>query len=138
MSIPIQDLFPTSTLRQSLLPLTSLIGLLGLSGGLYGLADPQAFSTTIGVPIQATNSPALPFISFVAARNLSSGITLLTLCASGYRKAAGIFLMCGTITAFADAWVCGKYGERKGRGKAWGHAIMGGVLGGLGWGLWIL
>ena len=99
-----------------LLPLSSLLGLVGLGSGIYGLTNPLAFSSTLGVPLASNNAnAALPFVSFVAARNLGSGITLLTLCALGSRKGVGIVLMAGVVTAFADAWICSKFG---GSGKS--------------------
>ena len=62
----------TTTSQRALLPLSSLIGLVGLWGGIYGLTNPLAFSSTLGVPLASTNADAaaLPFVSFVAARNL--------------------------------------------------------------------
>jgi hypothetical protein len=61
-------------LTQLLLPFSSLIGVLGLLGGVYGLTNPLAFSETLGVPLASNsasaNSPALPFVSFAARRNL--------------------------------------------------------------------
>jgi Domain of unknown function (DUF4267) len=125
-------------LTQHLLPLCSLIGVLGLWGGIYGLTNPLAFSETFGVPLASNsasaNSPALPFVSFAAARNLGGGITMLALCASGNRKGAAIVLMSGVVTALADSWICSSFGGES--GKAVGHAVMGLVLGGLGAGLY--
>ena len=90
----------TSSLRLHRLntPLASLVGLLAVGGGIYGLIDPMAFSPS---------SPALPFVSFAGARNVSSGITLLTLLYTGQRKAVGVFLMSGVVAAMAYAWICG-------------------------------
>lgn len=71
-------------------PLASLVGLSGVGGGIYCLTDPIAFSDTLGIPVTSTSSPALPFVSFVGARNLSSGLTMLMLLYTGQRKAAGV------------------------------------------------
>lgn len=59
---------------------------------------------------------------------------MLTLLATGQRKAIGLTLMCGTVVAFADAWICGKSGAED--GKAVGHAVMGMIAGALGCGMW--
>ena len=128
------------SLPEYLLPLSSLFGLLGLSGGVYGLTNPDAFSATLGIPLDGSNSvasansPSLPFVSFVAARNLGSGITLLALCASGNRKGVGILLMSGVVTAMADSWICSSFGGQG--GKAVGHAVTGSIMGALGAGLY--
>ena len=115
------------SLTRYLLPFSSLIGVLGLWGGIRGLTNPFAFSETLGVPIASTsdnsNSPVLPFISFAAARNLGSGITMLALCASGNRKATGIFLMARVVTSLADAWICSSFGGES--GKAMAHVVLG-------------
>lgn len=118
-----------------LLPASSLIGVLGLTGGIYGLLNPLAFSATLGIPITSNTSPALPFVSFAAARNLGSGITMLSLAASGNRKAVGIFLIAGAPTAIADAWICTAYSAEA--GKAVGHAVMGLLIAALGAGLYL-
>jgi hypothetical protein len=71
------------------------MGVLALSGGIYGITNPKAFASTLGIPITSPHSPALPFVSFVAARNLGSGVTMLVLIATGQRKAVGTVLICG-------------------------------------------
>jgi hypothetical protein len=76
-------------LNRILSPLSSVIGLLALGGGIQSLLSPQAFGTTLGIPILSSTSPALPFVSFVGARNLGSGITVLALPYTGQRKAVG-------------------------------------------------
>jgi hypothetical protein len=110
------------------------MGLLALSGGIYGLTNPLAFSPVLGIPVASPYSLTLPFISFTAARNLGSGITMLTLLAAGQRKAVGLCMMCGVVTAISDAWICAKFGATK--GKARGHAVMGVLAGALGAGMW--
>ena len=79
--------------------------------------NPLAFSTTLGVPLtsNSNNPPALALVSFVAARNLGSGITLLALCASGNRKGVRIVVMAGVVTALADAWIRSRFGGGVGR-----------------------
>lgn len=114
--------------------LSSALGLLALGGGIYGLVNPIGFSETIGIPITSPDSPALPFSSFTAARNFGSGLTILVLAYSGQRKAIGTLLMCGVVTAAADAWICAKFGAVE--GKAIGHFIMGTALGILGAAQW--
>ena len=121
------------SLARYLLPAASLFGVLALGGGVYGLANPAAWSETLGIPVTSTSSPAIPFLSFIAARNLASGITLLTYGALGQRKAAGIHLMVGMSASLADAWICNQYGGVE--GKAVGHAVMGVLVGTLGAGL---
>lgn len=120
-------------LQQILTPVSSLVGVLALGGGVYSLVDPTSFASTLGIHITSPSSPALPFVSFAGARNLGSGITMLALLYTGQRKAAGTLLMCGVATAMADAWICVKYGATE--GKAVGHAVMGIVIGLVGGGL---
>ncbi|KAL8722004.1 MAG: hypothetical protein Q9225_001440 [Loekoesia sp. 1 TL-2023] len=115
-------------LQPILTGLSSLICLLGLGGGIQSLVSPESFAEqTMGLP---TNSAALPFISFAGARNLSSGLTMLTLLYTGQRKAVGTLLMCGVVAGMTDAWISAKYNAAK--GKAVGHAVMASVLGALG------
>lgn len=111
---------------------SALMGTLALGGELYGVTNPLAFSETLGIPVTSADSPALPFISFAAARNLGSGITVLTLLYAGQRNVVGTIMMCGVAVAMRDAWICAKFGAAE--GKAAGHAIMGFVAGMLGWG----
>ena len=117
-------------LQQALTPLSSLIGVLGLGGGVYGLTNPMAFSETLGIRVTSPTSPALPFVAFVAARNLGSGLTVLALTATGQRKAVGTIFILGVSVAMADAWICAKFGAIE--GKATAHALMGVVIGVLG------
>jgi len=126
-----------SHLNRILPPLSSIIGLLAVGGGIQSLLDPLAFSTTLGVPLSTTSntSEALPFISFIGARNLSSGITVLALLYTGQRKAVGTLFMCGIVTAMLDAWICAKYGGTE--GKAVGHAVMGMAFGAVGAGIFL-
>ncbi|PVH89616.1 hypothetical protein DL98DRAFT_579402 [Cadophora sp. DSE1049] len=117
---------------------SSLMGILTLSSGIYGLLNPQAFSTTLGIPIPNPPPPslALPFVSFAAARNIGSGISTLVLLATGQTKAVGTVMMCGVVVCLTDAWVCVQFGESAVEGKAVGHAFMGGVAGVVGGGLY--
>jgi hypothetical protein len=110
------------------------MGVLAVSGGLYGITNPVAIASTLGIPITSPNSPSLPFVSFSAARNLGSGLTVLVLIATGQRKAVGTVLICGVVVAMADAWICAKFGASE--GKAAGHAGMGVVAGVLGGGIY--
>jgi hypothetical protein len=110
------------------------MGVLALSGGIYGITNPINFASTLGIPITSPDSPALPFVSFAAARNLGSGVTMLALIATGQRKAVGIVLMCGVMVAMADAWICSRFGASE--GKAAGHTSMGIVAGMLGGGIY--
>ena len=114
-------------------PLTTLMALLGISTGIYGLTSPLSYSTALGISITDPSSPALPFISFIGARNLASGIGGLALLSTGHRRAAGLTMMCGVVTCWADAWVCAQYGPEE--GKAVGHAVMGVLAGALGAGV---
>jgi len=61
---------PAPRIARFLLPASSLIGLLGLTEGEYGLLNRLAFSATFVIPVTSNISPALPFVSFAAARNL--------------------------------------------------------------------
>ena len=121
-------------LQRILPPLSSLMGILALSGGIYSIVDPRAFSATLGIPVSASTSSALPFVSFAGARNLSTGITTLTMLYLGQKKAVGVSLMCGVVTCMMDAWICSRYEAAE--GKAMGHAVMGVVVGLLGAGMW--
>ena len=123
-------------LQRVLPPLSSLMGFLALSGGIYSLVDPPAFgAATLGIPIStSTSSSAIPFVSFAGSRNIGSGITTLALLYLGQRKAVGVSLMCGVVTCLTDAWICSRY--EPGEGKAIGHAVMGVIAGLLGAGMW--
>lgn len=103
---------------------------------MYSIVNPQAFSATLGIPIATPTSPALPFVSFAGARNMSSGLTVLALLYTGQRKAVGTLLMCLPLAAMMNAWICFQHDRFE--GKAVGHAITGvafGVLGaGMCWG----
>ena len=121
-------------LNQVLPPISSLVAALGVGGGVYGLIDPQAFSGSLGIPVTSSVSPAIPFVSFIAARNLGTGIGTLALLYNGQRKVVGMLFMCGTVVAFADAWICAKYGATE--GKALAHGIMGTVIALLGAGMY--
>lgn len=121
-------------LQRVLPPLSSLMGLLALSGGIYGVVNPQAWSGTLGIPVSTPTSPALPFLQFVAARNISTGLTVLTLLYKGERKTVGTLFLCGVVTALTDAWICFKYNAPG--GKAAQHAAMAVVVGLLGAGMY--
>jgi hypothetical protein len=112
------------------------MGILAISTGIYSIADPQAASQTLGIPVTSSISPAIPFVSFAGARNLGSGVTTLMLLYLGQRKALGTAFMCGVTVALTDAWICFKYNATE--GKAVGHAVMGVATGLLGAGMyWI-
>ena len=121
-------------LQRILPPLSSLMGIVALSGGIYGVVNPQGSSAALGIPVSSTTSPALPFVSFAGARNISTGITILTLLYMGQKKVLGTLLLCGVPTCLIDAWICARYGAVE--GKALGHAVMGVVVGLLGAGMW--
>ncbi|KAE8452651.1 hypothetical protein EG329_013910 [Mollisiaceae sp. DMI_Dod_QoI] len=143
-------------IQPSLIIASSLMGLLGISGGIYGLTNPRFFATTLGIPFTMASPSASTdeaYISFIAARNLGSGFALLTLLATGQRKAVGTVLMTGVVVAWVDAWICGmfwkeekgvevevsaedKAKEKEGKVKARNHAIMGAGFGLLGLGMW--
>jgi hypothetical protein len=123
---------PPTNLTRFLIPAASLLGVLSLGGGLYGVLNPVAWSSTMGVEISAASSPAaVPYASFTAARNIAGGLTLLGLVQQRQYRAVGIYLLAGTSTALLDAWIC-KGSEAAVEGKALGHAVMGGVVGLLG------
>ncbi|KUJ17120.1 uncharacterized protein LY89DRAFT_685072 [Mollisia scopiformis] len=126
----------SSNVQLALTTASSLMGIVAVSGGIYGMANPLGFSSTLGIPITSSTSPALPFVSFAAARNLGSGVTMLALLATGQRKAVGTVLLCGTVVAWGDAWVCNSSG---GSGdKTVGHAVAGVIAAALGWGMnWV-
>ena len=112
---------------------SSAIGILALSGGIYGLTNPILFADTLGIPVPTStnnDSKVLPFVSLIAARNFGSGVGLLALIASGQRKAVGTVLTCGIATSFMDAWICAKNGAIQ--GKATQHAVLGIFIGLLG------
>jgi hypothetical protein len=121
-------------LQRSLPFLSAGMGILALSGGIYSVVDPPAFSDALGIPVRSSKSPALPFVSFVGARNLSSGTTVLALLYTGQRKALGMIFMCGVVTAVLDSWICFQHNATE--GKAVGHAVMGVAAGLLGAGMY--
>jgi Domain of unknown function (DUF4267) len=121
-------------LQRVLPPLSSVIGILALGGGVYGIINPQACSNTLGIRVPTPTSPALPFVSFAGARNISSGLTVLALLYTGQRKAVGTLLMCGVAAAMTDAWICFQHDAVE--GKAVGHAVMGVAMGLLGAGMY--
>jgi hypothetical protein len=111
-------------------PLTSAIGLLALSGGIYGILSPQAYGTTLGISISPSAPSSLSLVSLIGARNMSSGLTILALLYTGQKKAVGTLLFCGVSTALIDAWICFQHDGLE--GKAMGHALMGAIIGSLG------
>lgn len=117
-------------LQRVLPPLSCLIGILALGGGVQSIVNPQAFGETIGVPVP---TPVSPFVSFTGARNLWSGLSILMLLYTGQRKAVGTILMCGVVTGMTDAWICF---QNNAEGKTVGHAAMGVFLGLLGAGMY--
>lgn len=121
-------------LQRILPPLSSAMSILALGNGIYSIVNPQAASETIGIPVSTRTSPALPWVSFVAARNITSGLTTLALLYTGQRKALGTIFMCGVVTAMMDAWICFQHNATE--GKALGHAVMGVIAGLLGAGLY--
>lgn len=121
-----------SSLNRYLIPAASLLGVLSLGGGLYGVVDPVAWSKTMGIGVP-TASPAIPYASFTAARNIAGGLTLLGLVSQKEFRAVGIYLLAGTSTAFLDARICAGHGGVE--GKASGHAAMGILAGLLGMGI---
>lgn len=125
----------TYHLQRVLPPLSSMMGLLALSGGIYSIIDPPAFGAgSLGIPASESTSSVTPFISFAGSRNIGSGVTILTLLYLGQMKAVGVSFMCGVVTCLVDAWICSKYAAAG--GKAVGHAVMGIIAGLLGVGMW--
>ena len=118
-----------------LMPASSLLAVLSLSGGIYGLLRPYAWaSAAFGVsPSSIPSIAEEAYASFAAARNLGSGITLAGLVVLGNKKAVGVFLMSGVVTALTDSWICTKLGGE----KALGHAVMGLLIAAWGWGVWL-
>lgn len=122
-------------LQRVLPPLSSVIGIIALGGGVYSIVNPlKASGDTFGIPILTSTSPALPFVSFAGARNLSSGLTVLALLYTGQRKAVGTLLMCGLAASMTDAWICSQNNATE--GKALGHAVLGVAIGLLGAGMY--
>ena len=117
-----------------LLPASGILGVLGITSGIQGLINPQSSSDTLGIPLPNGESretaAATPFVSFVAARNISGGLVTLAFAATGNKRAAGTWLLAGTVTSFTDAWIVNKYGGSN--HKVWGHAVLGIVIGSLG------
>lgn len=118
-----------------LFPSTSLLAALSLGGGIYGLAAPAKWAAaTIGIPSSSMLSNAeQAYAAFAAARNFGGGITLAALIASGNRQAVAIFLMAGVTTALTDAWICARFGGD----LALRHALMGGLIAAVGYGVWL-
>lgn len=121
-------------LHRILPPLTSVIGILALGHGIYGLINPQEVGTGLGISLSTSSSSAFSLVMFIGARNISTGLTLLALLYTGQKKAAGTLLMCLVSTAAIDAWIC--FQVDKLEGKALGHAAMGVILGSLGMGMY--
>ena len=124
--------FEMTTLRSSIARYTtllaSLLALLSLSGGIYGLIAPCEWaSAAFGIPSSCSPAQA----SLTAARNVGSGVTLAGLVAVGNRQAVGIFLVSGSVTGLLDSWVCSNFGGD----KAFGHAVMGLLIACLGLGV---
>ena len=119
---------------QAAIPLASILALVATGGGIQSLLNPVGFSSTIGVPVTSTNSPAIPFIRFAGARNLSNGVGIAALLYFGQRRAAGIAILAGTITSYADAWICYKHASDG--GSAIGHAVVGLLVAAVGCGLY--
>lgn len=116
-------------------PLSSVIGIIAIGGGVYSIVNPlKASGDTFGTPIQSSTSPALSFVSFAGARNLSSGLTILALVYTGQRKAVGTLLMCGVAASMTDAWICFRNNAKE--GMVVGHAVMGVAIGLLGAGMY--
>lgn len=116
------------------IPLAVALSLLAVGGGLMGLTVPERLARSLGPPIPATvrTTDLAPFVAFIGARNLSSGLTTLTLLYLGYRQAAGVTLLIGSLTAVADCWICWR--SQAEQSKTVGHGFMAvviGVLGGL-------
>jgi Domain of unknown function (DUF4267) len=124
----------SSHLHRILPPLTSVIGILALGHGIYGLINPQEVGTRLGIPVSKSSSSALSLVSFIGARNIATGLTVLALLYTGQKKAVGTLLMCLVSTAAIDAWICFQVDRLK--GKAVGHATMGFILGSLGAGMY--
>jgi hypothetical protein len=118
---------------QRILPLlSSAIGILARSSGIYGIICQQAFSDILGIPV--TTSSALAFVSFAAVRNVSSGLTVLALLYTGNTQAVATLLICGLATSLTDAWICFQHNRIEGKGV--GHAVMGTFVGLLGLGMY--
>jgi hypothetical protein len=120
--------------QRSLPFISAGMGILALSGGIYSIVNPQAFSDAHGIPVPTSTPPAIPFVSFVGARNIGTGLTILTLLYTGQRKAVGTALICGVVVALTDAWICSRHNATE--GKVAGHAVMGVAAGLLGAGMY--
>jgi len=96
----------SSRLHRILPPLTSVIGILALGHGIYGLINPQEVGTQFGIPISTSSSSELSLVSLIGARNIGTGLTPLALLYTGQKKAVGTLLMCLVSTAATDAWIC--------------------------------
>jgi hypothetical protein len=125
----------SSHLHRILPPLTSIFGIVALSHGIYGLINPQEVGTKLGIPISSTSSSsALSLVSFIGARNIATGLTVLALLYTGQKQAVGTLFMCLVSTAAIDAFIC--FQTDRLEGKAVHHATMGVILGSLGVGMY--
>lgn len=125
---------PPARVSQVLSATSALIGILTLTGGIYGLADSFAFSQRIGLHGCSADSPALRYLKIAAARNVASGAALLALLYRGQKKVVGMVMIGTVAVAVVDAWIYARFGVDEERTA--GHVVVGVMVGLLGWGMY--
>lgn len=80
---------------------------LGTSVGISAyFVDPVKSAASFGILLSSSSaSEALPLVRAYSARNISSGVGIVTLLALGKRKSVGILLAVGTIVMALDGWL---------------------------------
>lgn len=79
---------------------------LGTSVGINAFfTDPLKSAATFGINLGSSASEALPLVRAISARNIVSGVGIVTLLAFGKRKSVGILLATGTIVMALDGWL---------------------------------
>lgn len=138
--MPSTSTWTISSLGAVALPgFVGILGLAGVSGGVYGLLSPIEAGRQFGITTSSTTSPGsssssteIALIRALALRNLATGATNLALTlmwqfsslsraspvvAHTFQQALGIGLLLGTSVAIGDAYVLIKYAKSSGLGS---------------------
>lgn len=118
---------------------TSLLGLLGIGGGIYNLISPPEGARGFGLSVPPAPRSSAHFsaaqralIAVHGVRNIGSGLSLISLvlfwkfsslCETSpfaelaVRRCIGISLTTGSVVGFGDAWLLEKFANTEGVGK---------------------
>lgn len=167
MTFTMADSYTASSARPLVAPgLAALLGLTGLSSGIYALAWPLEAVRPFGLhpPLTGVGSNASAFqtslVRVYGLRNIGTGLATLGLAGlwalqpegtarEMVKRCLGLCLSTGSLVAFGDGVVVGRYAEEiktgsggalarmgeMGRRAAGGHAVAGVIVLGLGLGL---